>query len=100
MSKFLIWLAGGCGNLVETVNALRSAGNEVGVLLVQDGVFSADRGCPHSKALRNLGVKFYVSKKHLEERGLSGRLALDVKVLEYPEIADLIMEKYDRVITI
>ena len=97
--KFLIWLSGECSSLDEIISALQKKGNEVGILLVQDGVFLTDKGCPHSKELADLKVPVYVSKIHLEERGISDRMVVDAKIVDYPEMVDLIMAKYDKVIS-
>ncbi|MGY5854008.1 MAG: DsrH/TusB family sulfur metabolism protein [Candidatus Thorarchaeota archaeon] len=96
--KFLLWLSNRCTSLVETVSALKSGGHEIGVLLLQDGVFMADKGCPDSKPIEGLAV--YANKKNVDERGLSNRLISGVKLVEYPEIVELMMEIYDRVISI
>ncbi|MHA1637332.1 MAG: sulfurtransferase complex subunit TusB [Candidatus Thorarchaeota archaeon] len=97
--KFLIWLSADCTNLDELVGALRKKSNEIGVLLVQDGVFLADKGCTHNKMIVDLKVPLFVSKPHVEERGIEGRLVPDVKLVDYDDIVDLMMEKYDRVIS-
>ncbi len=97
--KFLIWLSGECSSLHEIITALQKKGNEVGVLLVQDGVFLTDKGCPHSKEIIDLQVPVFVSKMHLEERGIVDRMVVDVKVIEYPEMVDLMMEQYDKIIS-
>ncbi|MFW9908045.1 MAG: sulfurtransferase complex subunit TusB [Candidatus Thorarchaeota archaeon] len=98
--RFLILLSSDCSSLNEVISAIKSQGNEVGVLLVQDGVFLMDKGCEHSSELAHLKVPVYASKSHIEERGISNRLALDVKVVDYPEIIDLIMENYDKTVSI
>ncbi len=97
--KFLIWLSKDCSSLDEVITAIQSQNNEVGILLVQDGVFMADRGCAHSEELTKFDVPVYASKGHMEERGIAQRLVVDVKPVDYPEIVDLVMEKYDRVIS-
>ncbi|MHA2425561.1 MAG: DsrH/TusB family sulfur metabolism protein [Candidatus Thorarchaeota archaeon] len=97
--KFLIWLSGECSSLDEVITALQKKGNEVGILLVQDGVFLTDKGCPHSMDLVDLKVPVFVSKMHLEERGIKDRMVVDAKVVEYPDMIDLMMEKYDKVIS-
>ncbi|MHA1908702.1 MAG: sulfurtransferase complex subunit TusB [Candidatus Thorarchaeota archaeon] len=97
--KFLIWLSGECSSLDEVITALQKKGNEVGILLVQDGVFLTDKGCPHSKALVDLKVPVFVSKLHLEERGIKDRMVVDAKVVEYPDMVELMMEKYDKIIS-
>ncbi|MHA1772471.1 MAG: sulfurtransferase complex subunit TusB [Candidatus Thorarchaeota archaeon] len=97
--KFLIWLSHDCTSLAEVVTALQSGGNEVGILLVQDGVYLADKGCTHSDELKGFNVPVYASKSHIEERGINDRLVLEVKIMDYSEIVDLMMEHYDRIIS-
>jgi sulfur relay protein TusB/DsrH len=98
--KFLIWLSGDCSSLEEVITAIKSQNNEVGILLVQDGVFMADKGCTHSEELAKFNVPVYASKGHVEERGIAGRLVVDAKLVDYNGIVDLVMEKYDRVVPI
>ena len=98
--KFLIWLSGQCSSLKEVISSVKKVGDEVGVLLVQDGVFLADKGCAHSEELASLGVPIFASKIHVEERGISDRLVVDAKLVDYPDMVDLIMEQYDKVIPV
>jgi sulfur relay protein TusB/DsrH len=98
--KFLIWLSSECASLAETIEAMQGKGHEVGILLIQDGVFLADKGCPHSKEVVDLGVKIYASKAHVEERGIESRLIPKVSLVDYPSIVDLMMETYDRVVSV
>jgi sulfur relay protein TusB/DsrH len=98
--KYLIWLSSDCTNLDETISALKKQSGEIGILLIQDGVFMADKGCEEGKNLSSHGIDTFVSRKHAEERGLLNRLNDSVSVVDYPEIVDLIMLKYDRVISI
>ncbi len=98
--KFLIWLSGDCSNVDEVVSAIRTGDNEVAILLVQDGVFLADKGCEHSKNLADLNVPVFASKNHVEERGIGKRLVVDAKLVDYPEIVDLVMEQYDKVVSV
>ncbi len=98
--KFLIWLSSDCSNLEEVISAIKTGNNEVGVLLVQDGVFLADKGCVHSKELADLKVPVFASKVHVEERGIANRLLIDVKIVDYPDMVDLIMEQYDKVVPV
>jgi sulfur relay protein TusB/DsrH len=97
--KYLIWLSSDCANLKEIVDALRANENDIGLLLIQDGVFMVDRGCPNSKELLTMNLPFYASKNHVEERGIGDRLLDGVKLVDYPEIVNIIMEEYDKVIS-
>ncbi len=96
--KFLLWLSNRCTSLKETISVLKNGGHDIGILLLQDGVFMADKGCPDSKPIEGLSV--YANKKNVNERGLTNRLISGVKLVEYPEIVELMMETYDRVISI
>jgi sulfur relay protein TusB/DsrH len=98
--KYLIWLSNQCTSVKEIVNAMRTQGVEIDLLLVQDGVYLADKGCPHSAEIKDLKVKVHASKHHIEERGIGSRLVVDVNQVEYPQMVELIMEKYDKVISL
>jgi sulfur relay protein TusB/DsrH len=98
--KYLIWLSNQCTSVREVVTALRTQNIDTDLLLVQDGVYLADKGCPHAIEISDLGVKVHASKQHIEERGIGGRLVVDVNQVEYPEIVDLLMEKYEKIISL
>ncbi len=98
--KYLIWLSSDCTNLEETIEAIHLSGETAGILLIQDGVFMVDKGCEEGKILLSQGIKIHASKKHIEERGLTSRLVDGVELVDYSQIVDLIMEKYDKVISI
>ena len=93
-------MSGECSFLNEVVDGLKKQGNETGLLLVQDGVFQADRGNPSSKSIQKLGVVVHASRVHVTERGIGGRLLPGVDLVGYPEMIELIMERYDRVISL
>jgi sulfur relay protein TusB/DsrH len=98
--KYLIWLSNQCTSVREVINAIGTQGIETDLLLVQDGVYLADKGCPYSEEIKDLKVKIHASKHHIEERGIGSRLVVDVNQVEYPEIVELLMEKYDKVISL
>lgn len=98
--KYLIWLANDCSSIKEIVGGLKEQNIETDILLVQDGVFFADKGNSHSEDLKNLGSKIHAIKHHVEERGLLGRLAFDVNLVDYSDAADIMMEKSDKIITL
>ena len=97
--KYLIWLSNQCTSVKEVIDALKTQGIETDLLLVQDGVYLADKGCPHSAEIKDLKIKVHASKHHIEERGIGERLVMDVHQVEYPEMVELLMEKYDKVIS-
>jgi len=98
--KYLIWLANDCTSVKEIVNGLNEQNIETDILLVQDGVFFADKGNIHSADLKSLGSKFHAIKHHAEERGLLDRFAFDVNLVEYSDVVDIMMEKSDKIITL
>jgi sulfur relay protein TusB/DsrH len=98
--KNLIWLSNDCTSIKEIVTALKGSNTDVELLLVQDGVYLADKGCPESDELKQLGVKVYALKHHVEERGISSRLSINVNLVDYPEVVDLLMEKSDKIISL
>lgn len=100
MMKFLIWLSTDCYNLEEVISAITTGGHELGLLLVQDGVFLADKGCSHSKELADLKLPIYASKSHVTERGIANRLMEKAVLVDYHEMVDLIMEQYDKVVPV
>jgi len=98
--KYLIWLSNDCSSVKEIASDLKKQDIDVEILLVQDGVFLADKGCHESAELKELGLKTYAIKHHVEERGIANRLAVDVDLIDYPNVVDLIMEKSDKVISL
>ncbi|MHA1903388.1 MAG: sulfurtransferase complex subunit TusB [Candidatus Thorarchaeota archaeon] len=98
--KFLLWLSSECASLREIVSALKKKNHDVGVLLLQNGVFLADKGCEHSVELEELGVSTYAVKEHVEERGIKDRLIDSIDEIDYSGMVDLVMERYDRVISV
>lgn len=98
--RFLIWLTDDCPDIGEVIDALKAGGHDIGILLAQDGVYSIDRGCGTSSDIKELGVPVFAIKHHVEERGLNERLAIEAKLVEYDGAVDLIMEQYDKVISL
>ena len=98
--KYLIWLSSDCKDLTEIVTALKKGGHDVGILLVQDGTYLADIGCSESEKLKDLGTRVYAAKHHVEERGISNRLATEVELVDVGQVVDVVMEEYDKVISL
>ncbi len=98
--KFLLWISSDCHNLTEIAGALKTGGHGLGLLLVQDGVYLADMGCPESETLLDLGVPIHATRNHVEERGIEDRLVIEVELISYDDAVDLIMEQYDRIISL
>ena len=97
--KYLLWLSQDCMSIKEVATALKTQGVEVDILLLQDGVFMADKGCRYADELKEVG-KIHALGAHIEERGISNRLVADVNSVDYDQVVDLIMEKYDKVISL
>jgi len=56
------------------------------VVLIQDGVYL------NPEPLKGSGVEVYAVKRDVERRGLGSRLPDFVKLIDYPELVDLIVE--------
>lgn len=98
--KYLIWLSNNYTSVREIVSSLRSYDVEVELLLIQDGVYLADKGCSASNELKELKLNIHALKHHVEERGITERLAFDVNLIDYPEVINILMEKADKVISL
>lgn len=100
LMKYLIWLSSDCRDLTEIVGGLKKGGHEVGLLLVQDGTYLADKGCSESGKLKDLGARVYATKNHVEERGIGNRLVMEAELVDFGQVVDAIMEKYDKIISL
>ena len=98
--KYLIWIPQVSSILDEVINALKGEKIDVDVLLLQDGVYMADKGNPASELLKNMEVGIYALGVHVEERGIDKRLIEGVNVVDYKSMVDLMMEKVDKVISL
>jgi len=98
--KYLIWLSNDCTSVKEIVSGLKGNDIDVELLLLQDGVFLADKGCPQSSELKDLDLKVHAVKHHVEERGLLSRLTANVNLIYYTEVVDLVMEESDKIISL
>lgn len=96
----MITLTDDCVGLSELVDSLARRNHEASVLLLEDAVFLADVGKQGACSLKDFETAVYACSQHLNERGITDRLAIDVEVVDYPEIIDLIMERHDRVISL
>ena len=67
------------------------------VLLYEDGVYAATSGTLPAKAIANAdGVSFAVLGPDLKARGVEGKLADGIKVVDYDGFVDLVAE-HDKV---
>ncbi len=67
---------------------------EVGICLLQDAVYYGCKGRDGEGSVTNgikNGIPVHVAKKDIELRGLTKLLHPEVKILDYNEIIDLIM---------
>ncbi|UCE10465.1 MAG: sulfurtransferase complex subunit TusB [Candidatus Thorarchaeota archaeon] len=97
--KYLIWLSHDTSSIGELCRPLLGEGHEVGILLIQDGVFMLDRGCPLSKELQGIAATIYALKDHIDERGIGSRLVVEAEHIDYNQMVELLMEKYDKIVT-
>ena len=98
--KYLILISNNCASIKEVVTGLRNNSIDVEILLLQDGVYLADKGTPQSKELKQLGLKVHALKYHVNERGIASRLAVEIDLVDYPTVVDLLMEQSDKVIAL
>jgi sulfur relay protein TusB/DsrH len=98
--KYLIWVANDCTSVKEIAKGLQTKDIDIEILLVQDGVYLADKGCQESSELNELGVQVHALKHHVEERGITNRLALALNLIDYTAVVDLLMEKCDKIISL
>lgn len=80
--------------------ALESKNNEVGICLMQDAVYL---GCKEkngilAEAIKH-GILVFAAKRDVELRGLLKFIYPEVRVLDYSEIIDLVLD-YERVVNI
>jgi sulfur relay protein TusB/DsrH len=76
--------------------------SEVGICLMQDAVYFGCKGKNGNgmlaEALRR-GVPVFAAKKDVELRGLTKLVHSEIKVLDYGEIIDLVLN-YERIVNI
>ena len=82
--------------------ALEHKDSEVGICLLQDAVYF---GCKEKKGNGTLAeaikrsIQVFAAKKDVELRGLTDLIYSRIKVLDYGEIIDLVLN-YERIINI
>ncbi len=67
-------------------SCLRVCSNEDGILLLEDGVFSAIKGAPCAEELQHLignGVKVYALSNDIKARGLLEKLQDNIELTDY-----------------
>lgn len=85
-----------CG--LDTLAALGGQ-DRVGVLLFEDAVLFAVYGGKRAE-IRDAADNIYVMRDDLEARGFAGISGEGFEEIDYPRAVDLIMEEYDRTITL
>lgn len=82
--------------------ALEHKDIEVGICLLQDAVYFGCKGKNGNGTLAEAikrGIHVFAAKKDVELRGLTELIHLEIKVLDYGEIIDLILS-YERIVNI
>ena len=84
---------------LELAKELLEQGNELGIFFLQDGVYHtlSSHGAP--TLFSNGGLSAYCMTEDLEMRGLDeGDVVLPVKLSNYDELVDLMMERFSSTI--
>jgi sulfur relay protein TusB/DsrH len=82
--------------------SLEHKDNEVGICLLQDAVYYGCKGRNRDRSVTDAiksGIPVYVNKRDIELRGLTKLLHEEIKVLDYSEIIDLVLN-YERIVNI
>ena len=78
-------------NTFDTCLGLAKSGSTV--LLIEDGVYAATSGNAASEKIANAnGISFAVLGPDLQARGLEGKLADGIKVVDYEGFVNLVAE--------
>lgn len=85
-------------NVVENINMF-SGDAEKGVILIEDGIYHAGHNKKRKELIDN-NIKIYAIKDDLAARGYPDFSENGVNVVDYEGAVELMMEKYDSVITI
>jgi len=76
---------------LETCIALAKSGSTV--LLIEDGVYAATTGNSVADTIKNTsGINFCVLGPDAQARGIEGKLADGIKVVDYEGFVDLVTE--------
>jgi len=82
--------------------ALEHKDSEVGICLLQDAVYFGCKGKNGNGKLAEAikhDIQVFAAKKDVELRGLTELIHPEIKVLEYGEIIDLVLN-YERIVNI
>jgi sulfur relay protein TusB/DsrH len=80
---------------------LQSKSDEVGLLLMQDAVHAAYPAPKNPLTSEDVtSITLYVAKEDLKARGIpKGKLHENSKIVDAPEIVDLVMAKFDKMVS-
>ncbi|MFP3984742.1 MAG: DsrH/TusB family sulfur metabolism protein [Candidatus Bathyarchaeia archaeon] len=100
MSKILYFITDMDPMGIELALGLKN--KEVGICLLQDAVYFGCKGRKENGRLvealkRNISI--FAAKKDIELRGLTKLFNREIKILDYGEIIDLILQ-YDRIVNV
>jgi sulfur relay protein TusB/DsrH len=75
----------------------RLTAEKLGIVLVSNGVYhAATKENGSASALLEKSDNIYALSEDLETRGLEGKVADNVKVVNYGDVVDLIMNDYEK----
>jgi sulfur relay protein TusB/DsrH len=85
----------------HSLDAIAALGGEdrIGVLLFEDATLFPIRQ-EKREEIRSVADEVYVMSDDLEARGFKGKAGRGFQEIDYPRAVDLIMEEYDRTITL
>jgi sulfur relay protein TusB/DsrH len=76
----------------------RLTAEKLGIVLVSNGVYhAATKENGSASALLEKSANIYALSEDLETRGLSDKVADNVKVINYGDMVDLIMNDYEKI---
>jgi sulfur relay protein TusB/DsrH len=80
----------------------KEAGNDVGIVLMQDSVLITTKKSDKSKMLKEMminGINVYAIEADFKARGLSDVVLDGVKKVSYEDFIDLVMENYEKTVS-
>jgi len=83
--------------------ALRSRGEEVSIVLMQDSVYLALKDAEHSRIAGHAikqGVKLHLLAEDVKKRGVGHQLMSSLELVDYDELVDLLFREDQRVINL
>jgi len=86
----------------ELASMQKEAGNEVGIVLMQDSVLITTKKSEKSKMLEEImanGIDVYVIDADCKARGISDVVLEGVNKVGYEKFIDLVMENYEKTVS-